>query len=280
MGAWGTGLYSDDIAQDVKFLYKELLMVGLSNEEATQKLIKDSQWLIKDMYDGPVFWFVLADTQWKLGRLLPEVKEKAVKYIQDGEHLKIWSEENPKLGLKRKEVLDKLVNQLNSPMPETKKISTYKYYRNDWKLGDTHAYQLNGDFAKENGLDGRYIIIHKIGDHDFNKGMDKDVFPIVYMKITPDTNLPKNFNEIEACDYIRIDRNFDDKKFEYRSFLWETSNRFYNHLIYLGNYSITPPNDECTTRYYGLISTKLSDYRNKEIRIKNYFENKDYTFGN
>ena len=59
MGAWGTGLYSDDVAHDVRYLYKELLMVGLSNEEATQKLIKDSQWLINDMYDGPVFWFVL-----------------------------------------------------------------------------------------------------------------------------------------------------------------------------------------------------------------------------
>ncbi len=278
MGAWGTGLYSDDVAQDVKFLYKELLMVGLSNEEATQKLIKDSQWLINDMYDGPVFWFVLADTQWKLGRLLPEVKEKAMKYIQDGEHLKIWSEENPKLGLKRKEVLDKLLNQLNSPMPETKKISTYKYYRNDWKLGDTYAYQLSGDFAKENGLDGRYIIIHKIGDYETQKGIDKDVFPIVYMKITPDKNLPKNANEIEACEYIRINRNFNDKKFEYTSYLWETSSRFFNKLIYVGNYSITPPSDECTTRFYGTFLMKLSAKQDEVICLHNYINNRNYIF--
>jgi hypothetical protein len=277
MGAWGTGLYSDDVAQDVKFLYKELLMVGLSNEEATQKLIKDSQWLINDMYDGPVFWFVLADTQWKLGRLLPKVKEKAIQYILDGEHLKIWFEENPKLGLKRKEVLDKLVNQLNSPMPETKKISTYKYYRNDWKLGDTYAYQLNGDFAKENGLDGRYIIIHKIGDHEERKGTDKDVFPIIHMKITPDKNLPKNVNEIEACEYIRLNRNSNDKKFDYTSYLWETSSRFFNKLIYVGNYSITPPSDECTTRYYGILFTTLSKKR-EDILLRYYISNKDYQF--
>lgn len=276
MGACGTGLYSDDVAQDVREEYKELLMVGLSNEEPTQKLIKDSQWLINDMNDGPVFWFVLADTQWKLGRLLPEVKEKAMKYIQDGEHLKIWSEENPKLGLRRKEVLDKLVNQLNSPMPETKKISTYKYYRNDLKLGDTYAYPLQGDYAKENGLGGRYIIIHKIGDHEEKKGIDKDVFPIIHMKITTDTNLPRNVIELEACEYIRIDRNFDDKKFEYTSYLWEISSRFFNKLIYVGNYSITPPTYECTTRYYGILFTTLSNKQREDILIRDYIDNKDY----
>jgi hypothetical protein len=278
VGAWGTGLYSDDVAQDVREEYKELLKVGLSNEEATQKLIKDSQWLINDMYDGPVFWFVLADTQWKLGRLLPEVKEKVIQYIQDGEHLKMWSKENPKLGLKRKEVLDKLLNQLNSPMPETKKISTYKYYRNDWKLGDTYAYQLNGDFAKDNGLDGRYIIIHKIGDHEERKGIDKDVFPIIHMKITPDKNLPKNVNEIEACEYIRLNRNNNDKKFDYTSYLWETSSRFFNKLIYVGNYSITPPTYECTTRYYGILFTTLSKKRREDILLRYYISNKHYIF--
>ena len=32
----------------------------------------------KDDEEEPSFWFALADTQWKYGRLLPEVKEKAI----------------------------------------------------------------------------------------------------------------------------------------------------------------------------------------------------------
>jgi len=123
MGAWGPKLYQDDVAQDVRDEYKELLKIGLSNEEATKKLINDNKGLIDDVDDGPIFWFALADTQWKLGRLLPEVKDKAIQYIQDGDHLKAWSNQDPKLGLKRKAVLEELMNQLNTQMPETKKIS-------------------------------------------------------------------------------------------------------------------------------------------------------------
>jgi len=90
MGAWGPKFYQDDVAQDVRDEYKELLKIGLSNEEATQKLIKDNHHLINDMDEGPIFWCALADTQWKSGRLLPEVKEKAIQYIEDGKHIKAW----------------------------------------------------------------------------------------------------------------------------------------------------------------------------------------------
>ncbi|MDO9629975.1 MAG: hypothetical protein Q7I99_08755 [Acholeplasmataceae bacterium] len=278
MGAWGPKIYQDDVAQDVRDEYKELLKTGLSNEDATQKLIKDNHYLINDMDEGPIFWFALADTQWKLGRLLPEVKEKAIQYIEDGKHIKVWFEQDPKLGLKRKTALEELMKQLNTQMPEAKKITPYKYFKNDWNTGDTFAYQLKGEYAKENGLEGRYVIIHKIGDHEEKKGIDKDVFPIIYMKITPDTNLPKNLTEVEACEYIRIDRNFLDKKFDYTSFLWETSNQFFNKLAYLGCYAVIPPKNECTTRLAGIHCTILSSKNHERIRIGYYLSNKDFQF--
>lgn len=37
MGAWGTGLYANDCALDVKDTYIEFLQKQMSNEEATQK---------------------------------------------------------------------------------------------------------------------------------------------------------------------------------------------------------------------------------------------------
>ncbi|MDR4968844.1 MAG: hypothetical protein RG740_04435 [Acholeplasmataceae bacterium] len=278
MGAWGTKLYQDDVAQDVRDEYKKLLKTGLSNEEATQKLINDNKWLIDDMDDGPIFWFALADTQWKLGRLLPEVKDKAIQYIQDGEHVKTWFDQDPKLGLKRKTALDELMIQLNTLMPEAKKISLYKYFRNDWNIGDTYAYQLNGEYAKENGLEGRYIIIHKIDDFELIKGIDKDVFPIVYLKLTPDNDIPKNFNKIEACEYIRMNINRGKKMFEYRTFVWETSNRFFSKLTYLGNYTMTPPPDEFIQTHAGVPSVTFSYKHFDRLIVKDYLSLKDYQF--
>jgi hypothetical protein len=275
MGAWGPKLYQDDVGQDVRDEYKELLKTGLSNEEATQKLIKDNHYLINDMDEGPIFWFALADTQWKLGRLLPEIKEKAIQYIEDGKHIKAWFEQDPKLGLKRKAVLEELMIQLNTQMPEAKKITPYKYFKNDWNTGDTFAYQLKGEYAKENGLEGRYVIIHKIDNYEIKKGVDKDVFPIAYLKLTPDIFLPKTISEIETCDYIRMNENRWKKAFEYRTFVWETSNRFFNKLTFLGNHTITPPLDEFIQTHAGIPSVIFTYQHFDRLILEMYKRNKD-----
>lgn len=278
MGTWGPKLYQNDVAQDVRDEYKELLKIGLSNEEATKKLINNNKGLIDDVDEGPIFWFALADTQWKLGRLLPEVKEKAIQYIQDGEHLKTCSDQDQKLSLKRKSALDELMSQLNAQMPEPKKVTPYKYYKNDWNIGDTFAYQLKGDYAKENGLEGRYIIIHKIDDFKLKKGIDKDIFPIAYLKLTPDTFLPNTLSDIETCEYIRMNANRWKKMFEYRTFIWETSNRFFNKLIYLGNFTITLPPDEFIQTHAGTPSAIFSYKHFDRLIVKDYLSLKDYRF--
>ena len=84
MGAWGTKIFQDDLAQDIKETYIDLLKQGKKNEEITQKLIeKYANNLDKD--EISVFWFALADIQWDYGRLLDNVKEKALSYIKSGE---------------------------------------------------------------------------------------------------------------------------------------------------------------------------------------------------
>ncbi len=40
MGVWGTGLYNDDIACDVRDDYKDILGGGISEPEATKQLLK------------------------------------------------------------------------------------------------------------------------------------------------------------------------------------------------------------------------------------------------
>ena len=76
MGAWGVKLYDNDVAEDIKNTYKEKLQEGKSNEEATDEIISDYEYMLEDVDDAPLFWMALADQQWKVERLLPNVKEQ------------------------------------------------------------------------------------------------------------------------------------------------------------------------------------------------------------
>ena len=82
MGTWGPGLYQDDVACDIKSEYVNRLKIGQTNIEATQDMIDYNECYIDDEEDAPIFWFALADTQWKYGRLLPEVRDEALKLIK------------------------------------------------------------------------------------------------------------------------------------------------------------------------------------------------------
>ena len=143
MGAWGTKIFQDDLAQDIKETYIDLLKQGKKNEEITKKLIeKYANNLDKD--EISVFWFALADIQWDYGRLLDNVKEQALSYIKSGEDLKRWKEEaEEKDYLKRKEVLKNLEQKLNSTMPKEKKVMPYRNYICPWKEGNLTIYRKN-----------------------------------------------------------------------------------------------------------------------------------------
>ena len=92
MGAWGTSLYSNDLACDIRGDYLDELKRGETNEEATLKLIKKNLCNMVDGEDEPLFWFALADTQWNYGRLLQNVKDKALLFIESDKESERWKE--------------------------------------------------------------------------------------------------------------------------------------------------------------------------------------------
>ena len=61
MGAWGTSLYANDVACDIRGDYVEKLRSGKSNSDATRELM--TQWAdsLADSEEAPLFWFALAD---------------------------------------------------------------------------------------------------------------------------------------------------------------------------------------------------------------------------
>lgn len=269
MGAWGANLYQDDVALDVKDEYKDNLRRGKTNEEAMQEIIDKYQELLEDKEDRGVFWLALADTQWNLGRLDEQVKEQALEIIELGTDLKRW-EINEKLYNKRKEILEKLKEKLLSPQPEEKRMPKYRTYKCEWKNGDVFAYQLKSEYAKEQGLEGRYLIIQKIDEIDW---YPCSTIPLVRVKITEDKTIPKTEKEIDELEYIQTWFTSYERRFagfsalrllkdqikgmsfntdeygllpEYMvSIVITSKNMTKGKLTYLGNYTnITPPQNE------------------------------------
>ncbi|MBY7130227.1 hypothetical protein ILS68_21820 [Bacillus sp. 8YEL33] len=115
----GVGIFEDDLSEDIKFDFQNLISDGYSLEEATIILISKYVPSLRK-YEENVFWIALAAIQWEMGRLEPLVKEKAINIIDNKSDLKRWWRE-PELKEKREKVLKNLKEKLLSPTPEPKK---------------------------------------------------------------------------------------------------------------------------------------------------------------
>lgn len=105
MGTFGAGIYDDDVAQDARDAFLELLDEGLDEEAATRRFRRSWSGPLKDSDDGPVVWYALADTQWSLGRLLDQVRDEAVRRIDAEAGLDRWRDAGPKPLAQRRKVL-------------------------------------------------------------------------------------------------------------------------------------------------------------------------------
>jgi hypothetical protein len=94
MGAWGTGIFEDDVAADVRGEWEDAVGSGPSVPDATAALIDGlGADFIPDDDDGPAFWIALAALQLEAGEVTPEVAARAVQAIPA--NLSRWREEAP-----------------------------------------------------------------------------------------------------------------------------------------------------------------------------------------
>jgi hypothetical protein len=155
MGVWGTAVFSDDNAADLRADYRMMIGDGLSGPEATDRLLKE--WMPsseKDPDAATIFWLALAVTQWKCGRLEDRVKREAIRVIDDGSALRPWR--GSSLEHKRALVVEATRKQLESPPPLPRKIA--KVFRStcEWEPGELIAYRL---------LSGSFIVFQVIDHH-------------------------------------------------------------------------------------------------------------------
>jgi hypothetical protein len=138
MGTWGHRVFDDDHAVEVREEYLALLLAGRSSQEATDALLGDGA---LDLDEEPTFWLGLAATQREYGRLVPRVKEEALRIIDTGIDLR----RGPGNEKKRAAELAKLRAQLLAPQPKPKKVVSRKprlapgdFFR--LPLGDGYAF--------------------------------------------------------------------------------------------------------------------------------------------
>jgi hypothetical protein len=68
VGTWGTGIFADDTAADVRDGWREALLDGLSDDEATARVVTQFADALDDPDDGIVVWLALAAAQMQTGR--------------------------------------------------------------------------------------------------------------------------------------------------------------------------------------------------------------------
>ena len=158
MGAWGTAIFSDDTAADVRDAFTDFVAKGLSPTEATSRLLRESADLLADEDDAVVFWLALAATQWKLGRLLDDVRDRAVAIIDSGDDLRRWEDSSRSAINQRKKHLAKLREQVLSPQAKPKKRKPFPKSSTDFRVGDVAAYWLNERTSV------RFCVLHLWGD--------------------------------------------------------------------------------------------------------------------
>ncbi|HYE21924.1 MAG TPA: DUF4259 domain-containing protein [Tepidisphaeraceae bacterium] len=158
MGTWGTSIFSDDTAADVRDAFTDLVAEGLNSPDATARLIRESAEILGDEDDAVVFWLALAATQWKLGRLLDEVRDRAVSIVDAGDDLRRWEDSSRSEVNQRTKHLAKLREQLVSPQPKPKKLKPVPKSSTDFRVGDVAEYRLDERTAV------LFCVLHLWGD--------------------------------------------------------------------------------------------------------------------
>src|SRR5579863_5403116 len=101
MGVWGTGIFQDDTASDIREDYRDHLGNGLIGLDATKRILAEYKSSLDDPHEAPVVWIALAAVQWKHGRLEPDTLAQALQVIDSGSDLARWSSNTKDLAKRR-----------------------------------------------------------------------------------------------------------------------------------------------------------------------------------
>jgi hypothetical protein len=160
VGVFGIGIFAEDLARDIRAIFRQKIGDGLSAEKATDSLLGEMSDGLRDDETRSVFWLALAATESDCGRLEERTKLEALRIIAQGTDLPRW-EGNSRLLAKRRAVLDRLRLRLEGPQRSPSRIP--KTFRStcDWEVGEVVAFRLRS---------GNFVAFRIIGHHTDSGG--------------------------------------------------------------------------------------------------------------
>lgn len=199
MGTWSTKLYGNDTTSDVRDTYIEFLR-KTSNDEDAYKMTCDEFRELIGTDEEALFWFALADTQWKYGRLMTCVKNNALNFINKFPNT-ISEQLSEKQIASWKSDLENLSAELLSQMPPYRKIQPQKVFvRNPWNVGDIYAYRFHSQKSQNFDLYGKYIVFQKIGNA---LSYDNLTFSVIQIFNKVYSSCP-SFEDIDGVDILPL----------------------------------------------------------------------------
>lgn len=150
MGTWGTGIFSDDLAADIRGDWRDAIIDGEDPAAVTRRLIE----LYRRDHEGQVvFWLALAAAQMESGRLDRDVRDRALAVIDSGDDVARWRAQGEGFARQRQKVLTRLAKKLRAPQPKPKRLRRPAPAGLPFDVGD--AVRLRGEL----GLTDVYAIV-------------------------------------------------------------------------------------------------------------------------
>jgi hypothetical protein len=114
VGTWGTGIFDDDLASDVRAAYLEALTAGASAEEAAQQAQSKFAHALQDEDESLVFWFSIASIQAQYGAITNTVRQRTLELIELNRDSARWKDASVEDQQARQRVLDELKTKLQN----------------------------------------------------------------------------------------------------------------------------------------------------------------------
>lgn len=133
MGSWGTAIFANDDAADVRADWRDGILEGRDGEDLTRWLIRSHSRGLWGRHERGLFWIALAAAQMETGRLAPDVRRKALRYLSKGGDLAEWEGPDRR---RREVVLERLEEKLKGPQPAPKRLRRTKPLGVAFDVGD------------------------------------------------------------------------------------------------------------------------------------------------
>jgi len=139
MGAWGAGLFQNDVALDVRTVYRDCRKIGFRGNDLASIVLETAAVDQAAQEETAPAYLVLADLLWKDGMLPDEVRRKALRIVADTSLHPQW--DDAATNRKQRAAYDALAARLSSPQPSPPPMRRPFYLEQcDFEIGEVLAF--------------------------------------------------------------------------------------------------------------------------------------------